>query len=154
MTTSDKSRAILLLLVKLEEEVGSLYQLCAEQYPEHTSFWTTLAGEEARHAELLRSLLPAIESGRLAIPERNIKLDSLQFFYEYLHQQKNYVAQHHQPYHDAVSIAVDVESRIVEREYFGYFEGEAPEVEPIIAELRAESRDHLAHLEKLKEDTR
>lgn len=151
MNSIENSKSVLTLLIKLEEEVGALYQLCACEFPEYADIWTPMAVEENRHADLLRTLEPAIMSGEITAPDQKLDIYALQMFFEHLLQQKKFVEQHQLPIHTVVSMALNLEAGLIERDFITHFEGEAPELPPVVAALTSETSDHVTRLKKLKE---
>jgi hypothetical protein len=67
---NSQEREILEMLAKNEDNIGKLYQMYAEKFPEQKIFWYELSAEESVHAGWIRAL------------DTRIGQDSLSFDYE------------------------------------------------------------------------
>ena len=70
-------RKIVELLYQQEMILGRLYQIFAARFAEYADFWTDLAGEEVRHAELIQKLYQAGKKDWVSFREGKIRAQSI-----------------------------------------------------------------------------
>jgi hypothetical protein len=139
--TSD-ALTIVELLARNEVALGRLYQGYAAALPSLSDLWLRLAGEEQHHAEWLRSLTSRIAAtdppSACSWPRRAAVESSLKHI-------ETQVLRANQPgltVVAALSIAKDLESSLLEKEFFRAVQGICPEVEAVLSRLIAATEKH------------
>lgn len=141
MDTKPQKHGILQMLAENEKAVAGLYHAYAEKFPHYSDFWSGLADEEMAHFRLIQN----VESrDDLSIKIREDRFDpkiiqiSLDFIAEKLNQAKT----ENISVKDAMSVALDIETGMLERGYFDVFEGDSEEVNNVLRTLADETQKH------------
>jgi len=135
------------LFIELELLAGTLYEIFAEKYPEHRVFWEGLSGEERHHAETLRELGRKITSGEVLFVEGKTRAGALKTFIDYLKQTTATARKESFPMSKALSIALDIERSILEKNALDHFHGDSPDVADTLRKLKSETGEHTRRIE-------
>jgi hypothetical protein len=130
-------------LILMEEGLSQLYKIFSQCFPEMRDFWTILSAEEAAHAEWVRILEAKVREGEAQFSDRGASLDLLLVEVRKLEQRIGAVEEKSCSLMDALSMAKEFESSMIERDFFKYFEGESKQVEDTLSRLSAQTREHL-----------
>ena len=145
-TTGTDSRP-LPLFIELELLAGTLYGIFAEKYPEHREFWEAISDEEQHHADILRVLGEKMESGEVLFVEGKSRTSALKTFIDYLKQTIAKSRKEDFPMAKALSIALDIEKSVLEKNALDHFHGDSPEVADTLEKLKSETVDHARRIE-------
>ncbi len=55
------SKSIVKLLLEHERAIAKFYTICAKMFPQYSSFWQELAGEEVRHTKIIETVLQKVD---------------------------------------------------------------------------------------------
>ncbi|MHB9024259.1 MAG: ferritin family protein [Armatimonadota bacterium] len=152
MNNTQQSLAILTRLMMHEEGIQYFYEECANQFPEHDDFWLKLAREERGHVESLRSLTPLIEEEKITVPEAESVLAVLDEYLQYLTKQSDILNNSTLSVLPVISMALDMEESLLEKRFFTYLSGEAPELQNLIQGMLADTLGHAGRLAALKNE--
>lgn len=122
MSTLSEPHIILEMLAENEEAVGALYRTYAEKFPQHHDFWTRLADEEAYHSRLIQKMWKG-GNDHVVITENRFDISLLQISLEYLQEKLKQAKNEPFSYEDALSIALEIETGMLERDFFTVYEG-------------------------------
>lgn len=145
----DFSAEIVTLYVAQELKMAELYTLFAGRYPELRDFWTSMAEEENRHAASIRELSEKMGSGGVMFNPGRTGADTLQSFLNYLDGIISNTKKKLLPLSNALSLARDVETALIEKKAFEHFRGGTPDVENLLLELGKETARHVERLEDM-----
>ncbi|MCF7817406.1 MAG: hypothetical protein K9M54_05945 [Kiritimatiellales bacterium] len=141
-------------LVECESVIAELYALYGQHIPDMAGFWGKLAAEERYHAILLEKVRVQLDRGELFRNLGDFNLKSTQNLIDFI-RQKIAEAQKKVPLaSEAASIALKVESSIIDSRFFDMVVSDSPEFREIVEQVSAETRDHVKRVqdEKLRCD--
>ena len=145
---AEKHRAVE-ILAENEDATADLYAAYAECYPEHRAFWLRLVQEEHLHALWVRQMLDRVHSGEIDIREDRFTPETYQAFLDYLHRRLRETQSQSPTLLEALTIARDLESSMIEQVFFQVFEGDAPALQQMLRNLHASTQAHLAQIAQL-----
>jgi rubrerythrin len=154
MTLQDAQIHELEMLARHEEAIGGLYKAYAERFQEHKDFWTRLAGEERGHASWIRRLFPKAEEGIITFDDARFNTKaidtSLMYIEHWVHEAQN------EPVEivKALSVALDIESSLIEKNYFKVFESDNKEMKHVLNGLAQGCREHRDRIQQLLTEVR
>lgn len=136
------------LFLDQELTLSKVYEMFSERFPEHRDFWETISKEELEHAQWVRYLRGCIEDGRIRFNESNTGIMTIISSISMLKEALPRIGSKEFTIHNALSIAIDAEKSIVEREVFKTFEGNEEEIKKVLTILRDGSAGHMERIEK------
>jgi hypothetical protein len=138
----NKTRMIVQMLSDHELALKELYQIYAAKIPSLQDFWLRLAQDEQCHSEWLGSLLskPGVDdsSGPCCWPRPTAVESSL----KYVRTQIVRAKQGEVTLLAALSVAKDLESALLEKEFFRVAESTCPEVRAVLGRLVSATERH------------
>jgi hypothetical protein len=143
MSEHDERMEFIRTLMLMEEGLSRLYRDFSRCFPEMRDFWTIISAEEAAHAEWVRILEAKVREGEAQFSDRGASLDLLLVEVRKLEQRIGTVEEKSCSLMDALAMAKEFESSMIERDFFKYFEGESKQVEDTLSRLSAQTREHL-----------
>jgi hypothetical protein len=138
---ADNDRRMLRMLAQNEETIAELYRVYAEQFPRQRAFWSTLAAEEMGHSRLIRNL-PSSSDISVRVATTRFDPAVLQVSLDHLREKLAQARGGKLTLKEAMTIALEIETGMVERGFFKVFEGDTPELRRILAALEVETRRH------------
>lgn len=129
------------LLAKNEVDVAKLYSTFAEVLPKQAPFWNRLSKEEVRHARLIRSLAQRKDPG-LTIDHDRFDRRLFQISNDYLQEQITRAQGGSLSFKDALSVALDVETGLLEQNWFEVFRGGSSQFKEGMEALAQETLEH------------
>jgi len=152
MENINKNQDILDKLASNEEYVARLYAAYAVEYPSYQSFWESLADEEIKHSNLIRSLREKANKGLIFIDVNRFNSTAIQSYQDYLKREISRVEQHAVPLIEALSITYYVEDSLLENRFFEIFKTDSAEMKNTLSKLKDETSIHrIKAKEKLEE---
>ena len=127
----------------------SLYKTYAWKFTAYEKFWARLSGEEMEHANRIRKLLSRVREGSLSIAKDRFKKELIESFSAYLNRELVRVQSLEMELFDVLTVALNIETNILERKYFETFQGDDGELEETFSYLAATTADHAARVEAL-----
>jgi hypothetical protein len=141
-------------LAECEEMVARIYAAYARRFPDLADLWSDLSRDELEHGRLVRFLADGIASGTASFNASDIRPQSIQMFYSYLHGQAVRAEAEHMAPVTALSIALSIEKSILEADYFRHFKGASLMAASAIRQLQEDTRRHQDELQKKWEEHR
>jgi hypothetical protein len=152
MGASEREILLVKLLEKHERAVSGLYKNYAQRFPQHAAAWRKLAYAEIEHAEWLHNLEAGITDGSLQFPgAKRLLPEVVEASLNYIAEEVASVRKSERPLRDALIIAIGIEQTMLEGEWFTLFSGDSPVIQRVLADLAAQTRQHVADLQQLLE---
>lgn len=136
------------LYIEQELTLAKLYRGFSALYPEHASFWNSLARDELEHAGWIKVLRDYATKGMLSFQDGRTKTYTIATFIGYIHETAKKAQGDKTPLVRALSIASDIENSLLEKNIFGHFTGESPEVRQILRVLQEGQRNHASRISR------
>ena len=144
-------RAILSLLAKNEEIVRDIYKEFSKKFPKKNEFWLGLSHDEQKHADSIKELGLKIGKG-LEVDVDVFDEDLVTGFNEELISYRNRAVNEKISLKKALSIALDIESSILERKFFKVFQSNEKVIKDTLEYLKNITKKHYKVVKKeLKE---
>ena len=135
------------LLAKQEESLAALYRTYAHQFPEYEDFWLKIAQQEIGHAAMVRKMQQLQKDGKLTSGERQFSPEQIQTALGH-YEKERLRAQRGITLTQAFSVAMGIESSMLEKEFFLTFAGDSPQAQKAFTFLREETAQHKKLLEE------
>jgi len=152
MYTSGSEQNISEVMASIEELISKHYFAYARKFPEHQEFWDSIAAEEIEHAKWIRDLYSQSQEGRFSFNEKRFNKQSLLEFVNRLESMLRNFEAKAQTHKDALKNSANLESMLLEKEFFSIFESDFPELKDVLKRLAVATQNHRFKLERaLKE---
>lgn len=143
MGTESLSLQIIDRYIEQELLMASLYERFSEFYSDHREFWTSLVSEEHEHAAWIKHFHDGIAQDRIHFSEGKTRISAIQSLTSYIKDRITEFDRHPFNIKKAVSICLDLEKSLIERNVFKHFESDSPEVKKILAVLTEVQEKHV-----------
>ena len=138
----DADNDLLDMMAIHELAVSGLYQSFAAVLPEWKAFWTAIANEELGHAAWLRGLKSKLAEEGGILNREHFNLDGLRTSMDFLQRTRGDVLKKGITPLRALSMALDLEGSLIEKEYFSIYKTDSVAVQEVFAKLREQSGGH------------
>ena len=144
--------AILETLAVCEDRIGATYEAFAGIFPQFAEFWSKLANEERRHAQMLKNLRIFLAHGHLF---RNIgrfspeRIQALQMLLDEIHQT---LATGKMTASEAFAAAMKLECSLVDGRFYNEVSSDAPEYATVAKAMLNETNEHIARIHQRSRD--
>ncbi len=136
-------------LIRLELQVGALYEACSLQWPEDAPFWLDVAREEAGHARAIeRMVLLISKNPSRFLPARAIKLAAVETIIAGIERTTDQVRNGRLLKNNVTAIAVDIENSVMEKKFFEMIKTADPVFLELCHDIMAQTRAHQQRFEK------
>lgn len=152
MSLAETQLKVIELLAEHEKAISRLYKEYARKFPEQKDFWTKIAEEEIEHASWIFKLCSHAEKGSLYFKEGRFKTGAIETSLEYLKSQIAEAQNNKISAKNALSVARDLESGLIEKKFFEVFEPDCQEIKQVLLDLAAATREHHNRIEKAWSD--
>ncbi len=135
-------------LVRIEETLSEMYTLFAQRFQEHHDMWSRLAEEERGHARWIRDLYAEVRKGSARLGKERFRAEGIQHFLDYAEKRLEEARSEVLPFVHALDMALDLESGLLERNFFQIFETDSPALQREFEEMREQIRTHTEKVRK------
>ena len=145
MTKSVAKEAELLLAVLMEHEewLAELYRAYGERFGEHLDFWMELSHEETYHANWLYDLQHQIADCPDAMVVERFPVTAVETSIKYVKRQIEKAGKPEFKHANALSIALDLETALIENKFFEVLDGDHLRVKQVLQLLKQDTREHI-----------
>ena len=144
---------VIKLLAEHEKAISQLYKEYARKFPEQKDFWSKIAEEEIEHASWIFKLRSQVEKGSLYFKEGRFKTEAIETSLEYVKSQITEAQNNKISAKNALSVARDLESGLIEKKFFEVFEPDCREIKQVLLDLAVATREHYNRIEKVWKET-
>ena len=148
MDNEQENNDLLKMMVDNETAISEIYRIYAKRYKKHQEFWNGLAREEIQHARLIEKLSKRKDVSISKIKDR-FTPEVFKISFQYLEEKREQAAKETLSFKEALSIALDMETGMLERGYLDVFEGDSPEFQMMLETLDIETQEHCNKIRKL-----
>lgn len=153
MPLNETQVEVIKLLAEHEKAISQLYKEYARKFPEQKNFWSKIAEEEIEHASWIFKLRSQVEKGSLYFKEGRFKTGAIKTSLEYVKSQITEAQNNKISAKNALSVARDLESGLIEKKFFEVFEPDCREIKQVLLDLAAATREHYNRIEKVWKET-
>lgn len=146
MSAREQALSILMLIITVEEAIGDLYRVYAAGLPDKRDFWMRLQSDERLHAQWVRDLVVRVRKDELTIREGRFSPESFEALLAYIIQRTEEAKIRPPKPLEALTVAKDIESTIVERAFFEVLESDDPVLRQILRNLHLNTEAHAAQV--------
>ena len=152
MPLTETQLKVIKLLAEHEKAISQLYREYARKFPVQKDFWSKIAAEEIEHASWIFKLRSQAEKGSLYFKEGRFKIEAIKTSLEYVKSQITEAQNNKISAKNALSVARDLESGLIEKKFFEIFEPDCREIKQVLLDLAAATREHCNRIEKIWND--
>ena len=142
-SVAKESELLLAVLKEHEELLAELYKAYAERFGENRDFWMELSRDETSHASWLNDLQDQIADCPDAMVAERFPVAAVEASIKYVKRQIEKAGKPEFKNANALSIALDLETALIENKYFEVMEGDHPRVKQVLQLLKQDTREHL-----------
>jgi hypothetical protein len=129
-------------LAEHEEAISQLYDLYSLQFSDYLDFWAELAADKRKHAGWIRMLNGGIYAGDIVFKSDRFSLDEINSSIVFIRVQIDFAHRNEVSLMQAFSNAVGLEETALEKGFFNIFEGDAPELQHVLINIRVSINEH------------
>lgn len=146
MSTRQEQADYTRLMERYEEAMSDLYKQYAALFPRYKALWQRLASDEIQHADWVRTLRSRIEDGSVGLSEEHsVEPERITGLLDRVASELARAKQATIIIVDAIGAAVQLEREMIEKEWFGFFESDSPELKRVFQSLASETASMLRH---------
>ena len=137
------------MLIKNEETVAVLYEAYATKFPKESDFWNDLAKEEKTHASWIENFYND-KKDLVSINDKRFKPEIFEISLKYMSEKLDEAIDRDAEitHKEALSVALGLETGMIERGYFEVFETDSAELKETLQNLAAAT---IKHTDKIRE---
>ncbi len=137
-----------------ELQLVDLYEKLAQAFPSHAATFQMLANEEREHAGWIGHLETSIQNGTASFSEGKTRTYTITTLISYVGKLIESLERGEMDLQKALTLVVDIERSLIERQVFERFDGDSDEVERILKILNETQQGHLARIEQFARQTK
>lgn len=134
---------LLAVLEEHEELLAELYSAYGERFGENRDLWMELSREETCHASWLNDLQDQIRDFPDAMVVDRFPIAAVETSIKYVKTQIEKASKPEFKHTNALSIALDLETALIENKYFEVLDGDHPRVRQTLQLLKQDTREHI-----------
>ncbi|MCK5811368.1 MAG: hypothetical protein KAG94_00580 [Clostridiales bacterium] len=142
---------IIELLIEYEMTISKLYDVCAKNFPELEFFFRELSNEEIIHASIIKGVSDKIDNKTIFLNEKRFHPRPVEISIEYAQNITKRIAEGDLDLIGALSLAYDIESSVIESQYYQVFAGKSAEFNRYLKQVRDESSGHRKRIRDMKQ---
>lgn len=136
-------------LIEVEQLVAELYTEFIGQFPAHEALWAELAAQEREHAAAVLELKEKVLAGEAIFDEGRTRTYTVSSMIDYVRGVLGRARRGELDIKQAVSLSLDIEKSMIEKDAHSYFTGLTPELVSSVRRLRIETGGHFETLKTL-----
>jgi hypothetical protein len=141
------------LMAAHEDKIAELYQTFAMLLPEWKEFWMAIVVEEKRHAEWLRSLKGRLGSSGGILNRERFTPAGVRTSMDYVQRLREESVKKGITPHRALVLSFDIESALLEKEYYTVYKSDSVNVQEVFNTLREQTSGHRQRMQtKINEE--
>ncbi len=126
-----------------EEAISRLYLTYSEKLSATHDFWRDLSEKEKGHANVLKTMHKQLEHGNIFYNMGRFDTTEMTTFMDYINDAITYAKMHIITPKDAISVALVVESSVLDAHFYDIVKSDAPEYRIIAQRLSGDTNDHV-----------
>jgi hypothetical protein len=131
------------LVAEHKERITELYDLYAEEFPEKAVFWIKAAGDEKRHAEIIRELGKMLRTKELIFVKDGFSEKDISDLAETIDNEYKKANSGPISYKQALAAAAAIQKSTIELEFFDFFKPNSERLKEMLLKLQREIHAHL-----------
>ena len=136
-------------LVSYKETLADLYASYSEIFPDYQYFFLTMAVQNVRQADWLRSCIDNIKKGTYQYDRLRFKIEAVKTGLNYIKTQLESTKEKTPTLKGAVSIALAIETSLISNKFFEIIEPTTSDLEIIFNYFRSEQQDNVNKLRRI-----
>lgn len=143
-------KELLELLITCESEVAHLYETYSRCIPERSTFWSSLAKEERKHAALLEESRSQLENDEIFSGLGKVNTEAASKMIGYIKERQLEAEEEAPPESYAASVALEIESSIIDSHVFNSIQPKAQDFQKVASRLASDTHDHILLVQEEK----
>ena len=140
---NENEHDILEMMTRHELALKELYEVFSILFPDYKGFWQQLATDERRHADWIETLRSNPDAGSWFLHDSQLRLQATKASIGYVESQTTRAKEGKFSLLQAVSIAKDLESALIERHLSKIQDSAPQDMKSILMKLSDETKRHL-----------
>ncbi|MFC1805145.1 hypothetical protein ACFLZ3_04905 [Candidatus Omnitrophota bacterium] len=149
MDSKEYQSKVISVLIQQEEIMSQLYKVYAENFHDYKDFFQCMAKDEINHANQIRMLDSKLKQGSAYFNKDRFNIEAIKSSIKFLNKTLSEAKEKILSLANAVSIAKDFETSIIEKKYFQVFEGDTLELKQTLLKLEEQQKIHILKIEEL-----
>jgi len=139
---------VLKKLMDNEMAIAGIYQIYAQRDQKNQKFWADIAKEEIQHARVIEKLSKKKDLYISKMKDR-FTPEVFNISFRYLEEKRKQAEEEILSFKETLSIALDIETGMLERGAFNIFEGDSLEFKRMLEVLNDATQNHCNKIRKL-----
>jgi len=139
------------LVADFEAAVMELYWLYSEKFPEHEAFWISMADDERKNTEWVKSIIEKINQGAMDYNRDRFNIEAIRTTLNFVKSQIQALQSHPITLPNALGNAVGIEDSLAKRKFFELIKDDNPEGKQLYQKFQDENQKHREKLNQFRQ---
>jgi rubrerythrin len=134
------------VIAAAKEKVTELYDIYAEEFPEKADFWMRAAGDEKKHAAIIRELGKMARNKEIGFDGKTVSERDVRELEKTIESEKKKAESAPITYKQALAAAAAIQKNVVEFEIFDAYSASTGNMSDVIISLKCEMQKHMQNI--------
>jgi hypothetical protein len=139
------------LVADFESAVMELYWLYSEKFPEHEAFWISMADDERKNTEWVKSIIEQINSGAIEYNRDRFNIEAIRTALNFVKSQIQAVQSQPVTLSAALGNAAGIEDSMAKRKFYEIIKDDNPEGRKLFQQFMNENQKHREKLNQFRQ---
>ena len=134
-----------------ESAVMELYWLYSEKFPEHEAFWISMADDERKNTEWVKSIIEKVNQGAMDYNRDRFNIEAIRTTLNFVKSQIQAAQSQPVTLPNALGNAVGIEDSLAKRKFYELIKDDNPEGKQLYQRLQSENQRHREKLNQFRQ---
>jgi hypothetical protein len=139
------------LVAEFESAVMELYWMYSEKFPEHEAFWISMADDERKNTEWVRSTIEKIKAETIEYNRDRFNIEAIRATLNFVKSQILAVQSKPITLQNALGNAVGIEDSLAKKRFYEIIKDDNPEGRQLYQKFIAENQKHRDKLNQFRQ---
>jgi rubrerythrin len=139
------------LVAEFESAVMELYWMYSEKFPEHETFWISMADDERKNTEWVRSTIEKIKGETIEYNRDRFNIEAIRSTLNFVKSQIQAVQSKPVTLQNALGNAAGIEDSLAKKRFYEIIKDDNPEGRQLYQKFIAENQKHREKLNQFRQ---
>jgi hypothetical protein len=139
------------LVADFESAIMELYWLYSEKFPEHEAFWISMADDERKNTEWVKSVIEKINAGSIEYNRDRFNIEAIRTTLNFVKSQIQAVQSQPVTLLNALGNAAGIEDSLAKRRFYEIIKDDNPEGRKLYEKFMSENQKHREKLNQFRQ---
>lgn len=139
------------LVAQFESAVMELYWMYSEKFPEHEAFWISMADDERKNTEWVKSIIEKIKTGAIEYNRDRFNIEAIRTTLNFVKAQMLGMQNKPVTLQNALGNAASIEDSLAKRKFYEIIKDDNPEGRHLYEKLNGENQRHREKLNQFRQ---